>query len=200
MFFFRTCHQDEETDRTCQQVIRDNLEWCKLVTGHCTASPCMFEHVEGCIPAGVLNDEDSFIQMFLKVNRCPLKTHQTCLTHGNSCPISGKAAEVDFDVAGLPCWDYSNAGKRRRENGVTKKVFLSYAKRHVQQQTPLLIIENVKARLLETISEPPKTGTWRTDWSRIKCLQSWSREDIRIYLHLLDAVNMCQPNILFIVF
>ena len=111
--------------------------------------PCMFEEVEGCIPDHLLNDEDSFMQMFKKVNRCPLKVRQWCLTHKTFCRIIGKDASVDLTVGGLPCWDYSLAGKRQQENGLTKKVFLGFAKYHIRQGTPLIILENVQARLFQ---------------------------------------------------
>lgn len=111
--------------------------------------PCMFQEVEGCIPDDVLDDQDSFMQMFQKVNRCPLKARQWCVTHRTFCLITGQEASVDFNVSGLPCWDYSLAGKRKKENGITKKVFLAFAKYHLRQGTPLIILENVQAILIQ---------------------------------------------------
>ena len=102
--------------------------------------------MEGCIPAGILDDRDTFMQMFHKINTCHLKTHQWCLSHKKLCPVIGAEAAEDFSTAGLPCWDYSCAGLRLQEEGKTKKVFLAYAKRHIRQRTPLLLIENVKDR------------------------------------------------------
>ena len=93
----------KEIDKTCQQIIRDNYKWCGIVTGRHMHDPCMFEEVEGCIPDGVLNDQDSFMQMFQKVNRCALKVRQRCLTHRTFCRITGDQAMVDMNVSGLPC-------------------------------------------------------------------------------------------------
>lgn len=131
-------------NRTCQQLIRDHLNWCKLVVGRPLDEPCMFDQVEGCVPDELLEDSDSFMTMFSKVNKCHLRNSLWCRNHCKRCPVVGAAAATDYDCAGLPCWDYSAAGLRKKEEGSTKRVFIAYAKRHIWQQTPLLLIENVK--------------------------------------------------------
>ena len=55
-------------------------------------------------------------------------------------------------MAGLPCWDMSLAGKRLQENGVTVGCFLTHAKRHVELETPLVIVENTKDRTYISLS------------------------------------------------
>eukprot|EP00435_Cladocopium_sp_Y103_P029842 s3933_g7.t1 len=105
----------------------------------------MFEEVEGCVPKQALSSEDDFMTMFKKVNKSKLKRRQWCMCHQQHCPILGDDAAVDYGCAGLPCWDYSFAGHRRREEGETRKVFIAYAAYHCSQRTPLLLIENVKA-------------------------------------------------------
>ncbi|CAL1171903.1 unnamed protein product [Cladocopium goreaui] len=87
--------------------------------------------------------------MFKKVNNCKLKSHQWCLTHKRQCALVG--AGPDYNCAGLPCWDYSFAGKRLQEEGETKRVFIAYAAYHCSQRTPLLVIENVKGLRIEMI-------------------------------------------------
>ena len=133
----------QEIDRTCQQIIRDNVNWCNLVTSRTPPPPCMFEEIEGIVPDRVMDSSDDFMNMFKKVNNCKLKSHQWCLTHKRQCALVG--AGPDYDCAGLPCWDYSFAGKRLQEEGETKRVFIAYAAYHCSQRTPLLVIENVKA-------------------------------------------------------
>ncbi|CAK9098042.1 unnamed protein product [Durusdinium trenchii] len=67
-----------------------------------------------------------------QINQAKLRTTQYCFTHDRQCPIFGKRArEVDLDVSGLPCPDFS------------AMVFCSHAKFHAAWQTPMLIIENV---------------------------------------------------------
>jgi len=105
----------------------------------------MFGEVEGCIPSSAMSPSDDFMTMFQKINRCNLISHQWCFSHQKCCPILGNEAAVDYNCAGLPCWDYSLAGNRKLEEGETRRVFIAYAAQHCFQRTPLLVIENVKA-------------------------------------------------------
>ena len=57
------------------------------------------------------------------------------------CPF----LDVDVDVTGWPCTDFSRAGEQRREEGDTMVVFLSWAKWHRERKTPLVVGENVEA-------------------------------------------------------
>ena len=136
--------ETEETNKTCQQVIRDNLHWCNMVLSR-TMQPCMFEEVEGCVPKDAISSDDDFMTMFNKVNQSRLKSRQWCIHHKRFCPVLGDDAAVDYNCGGLPCWDFSMAGLRRQEQGETRKVFIAYAAYHCSQRTPLLLIENVKA-------------------------------------------------------
>ena len=90
-------------------------------------------------------DEGSFIQKLLHADGAALASHAFCHTHNTYCGLwpGRSAAAADVEVAGLPCTDYSKAGRRQRHEGVTNKVFISHAKRHVELGTPLLILENV---------------------------------------------------------
>ena len=122
------------------------MNWCNLVTSRTPPPPCMFEEIEGIVPDDVIHSSDDFMTMFKKVNICTLKTHQWCHTDRRQCPLIGNTAGAQYNCAGLPCWDYSFAGKREQEEGETRRVFIAYAAYHCCQQTPLLVIENVKAR------------------------------------------------------
>ena len=135
----------EEINKTCQQLIRDNLQWCNLVTSRFRPAPCMFGEVEGCVPTTAIRSDDDFMTMFRKINTCKLISTQWCYMHNKCCPVLGPDAAVDFNCAGLPCWDYSMAGNRKQEEGETRRVFIGYAAQHCFQRTPLLLVENVKA-------------------------------------------------------
>ena len=107
----------------------------------------MFQDLEGCIPKKTFNPSDNFMDMFEKVNSARFINRQWRLTHQQYCYVVNPDVAVDFDCSGLPCWDFSMAGKRKQENGETRSVFISYAKRHIAMRTPLLLLENVKAAM-----------------------------------------------------
>ena len=134
----------QEFDRKCHQVIRDNHLWCRD-NGLRFPMPCLFEDLHGCIPANTFNTEDEFAVKLWKVKKAPLVARQFCLTHRRMCSLFGPDAAADVEVAGLPCWDMSLAGSKRKEHGETNSVFMVHAKRHKEKRTPLLIIENVQA-------------------------------------------------------
>ena len=90
---------------------------------------------------------DNFVWKLHKISRSQLLTYQWCYTHTKYCPLFGPAVETDLEVAGLPCWDFSRAGKRAQDEGATNSVFMSHAKRHKEKKTPLLIVENVEDRV-----------------------------------------------------
>ena len=82
---------------------------------------------------------------FRKVDQAPLFRTQHCFTHDKECALFGApSAHSDFEVAGLPCWDMSLAGKRLQEEGRTAGAFLAHAKRHVEKETRLIVVENTK--------------------------------------------------------
>ena len=68
--------------------------------------------------------------------------------HSEACPV-GSAVHLDF--SGLPCPDNSRANRKRKfQEGDSGIVYITWAKRHCQKQTPLLILENVLvARLIQ---------------------------------------------------
>ena len=79
------------------------------------------------------------------IEAAKLKLKQHCFTHNRKCAICGpEAREVDMDVSGLPCPDFSKAGKGRGKEGPTAPVFGCHAKYHAACQTPMLLVENVE--------------------------------------------------------
>lgn len=78
------------------------------------------------------------------MDQAPIFETQHCYTHNCQCKLN---KDSHLEVAGLPCWDYSAAGKRRGENGPTIGTFLTHGKRRIAAATPLIIIENVQELL-----------------------------------------------------
>jgi hypothetical protein len=123
-------------------LIQDHTEWIKENTNLAsTKSPCVFGDLERCIPTSTFEQTDDFWTKFMKVDRAPMYNTQHCFAHNRQCQLFKCS---DFEVAGLPCPDYSVAGLGLMENGRTVGAFLTHAKRHVAYATPLLLIENVK--------------------------------------------------------
>ena len=116
----------------------------KKIIGVGCRTPCVFGNLEDCIPKGTFTSSDGFWTKFEKVDSAPIYTTQYCYTHDKQCGILDNSA--DLETAGLPCWDYSMAGKRLQEHGPTIGAFLTHGKRHVHLGTPLILIENVKDR------------------------------------------------------
>ncbi|CAK9087763.1 Uncharacterized protein SCF082_LOCUS41478 [Durusdinium trenchii] len=87
-------------------------------------------------------------------------------------------------VAGLPCWDFSIAGKRRMEEGPTNTAFITHAKRMVEkeklriQMIKLLYGEhyNIKKLMTET-NDAGHSGTSR---ERIYLILSHKKKTIEI--------------------
>ncbi|CAE7248679.1 unnamed protein product [Symbiodinium sp. CCMP2456] len=85
------------------------------------------------------------MQRVRAVDRSDFCAGQYCYQHGKVCSIlGGFAKKPDYDVSGLPCPDFSRAGRRRGREGPTATVFACHAKLHIHLGTPLLVIENVQ--------------------------------------------------------
>ena len=52
-------------------------------------------------------------------------------------------SEVDIDISGFPCVDYSPAGNQRGIHGPTFPVLLTLLQWHRQRRTKLVFLENV---------------------------------------------------------
>ena len=85
------------------------------------------------------------MEKFSLVDDANFRCKQFCHTHKKQCPLFGPSTEAQLEVAGLPCWDMSRAGRQMKEEGPTAGVFLCHAKRHAEKRTPMIIIENTKA-------------------------------------------------------
>ncbi|CAK9059749.1 unnamed protein product [Durusdinium trenchii] len=102
----------------------------KVTNDH--SQPCVHGDLTQIMPSNSFDPESGFEAKAAQINQAKLRTTQYCFTHDRQCPIFGKRArEVDLDVSGLPCPDFS------------AMVFCSHAKFHAAWQTPMLIIENV---------------------------------------------------------
>ena len=129
-------------------MINDHVGWCAKVVDAPVRPPCIFGDVEGCIPPGTYESSDPFKVKFAKIANAPFVSHQWCFTHRTYCPLF--EMESDFETAGLPCTDQSRAGKRLFEEGPTASVFCCHAKRHIELQTPVILLENVQVRVAKT--------------------------------------------------
>ena len=134
----------KEWSPPCRQALQDNLRWCQQAMNSSCRPPCLFGDVQGCIPEASFSKTGLFMPRFHQVAQAPLLTHQFCYTHNRECEILGARAASDWETAGLPCVDFSQAGKRQRENGPTATVFACHAKRHIHLETPVILLENVQ--------------------------------------------------------
>ncbi|CAK9081695.1 unnamed protein product [Durusdinium trenchii] len=131
-----------ETNKGCRQLIADHVRWCGTVTND-HSQPCVHGDLTQIMPSNSFDPESGFEAKAAQINQAKLRTTQYCFTHDHQCPIFGKRArEVDLDVSGLPCPDFSRAGVERGKEGPTAMLFCSHAKFHAAWQTPMLIIEN----------------------------------------------------------
>ena len=128
-------------DRHCQQAILDNHRWKEEWTDRTSSSPPhIFGDLKEQVPHGQIKETLPFRARAGQVARLPLCQHQYCYTHGVFCQ---SAARVDFEVAGLPCQDNSRANQNRRFfEGNHGSVYLAWARRHSELQTPLILVEN----------------------------------------------------------
>ena len=132
----------EEWDAGCRHAIRDNLSWCSRVMSSSSRAPCLFGDVQGCVPPCSISREGPFMPRFREVAKANFVSHQFCYEHNRQCQV---LVRTDWETAGLPCVDYSFAGKRLQEDGPTATVFITHAKRHIQLGTPMILLENVQA-------------------------------------------------------
>lgn len=133
-------------NRRCQQLIFDNAHWTQQID-KMHQCPCIHGDLTEILPLNSFNPNGSFKQRAKQINKAKLRMKQHCFTHSQKCNIFGKfARQADLDISGLPCPDFSKAGKGKKREGKTSSVFACHAKFHAAWQTPLLIIENVPDR------------------------------------------------------
>ena len=134
----------QEINANCRQLIVDHLQWCQQVVEKSYPTPCIFGDLLGCLPPGSFNPMDPFHKKLIQIDRAPFLPKQHCYSCNRLCPLFGVASSSDLEVAGLPCTDASNAGQRRFENGPSGAVFIAHAKQHIEQKTPIIVLENVQ--------------------------------------------------------
>jgi len=120
------------------------------------------------------------MEKLYKISKSDLMARQWCFQHQSYCHLFGASAETELDIAGLPCWDMSLAGKRAAEEGPTATVFMSHAKLHKQRKTPILILENVKAGCGE-------------DFIRVRNKHSQDRSFLTFFLTISRIASECHP-------
>ncbi|CAE7282950.1 desi2 [Symbiodinium necroappetens] len=148
-----------EKEHKCHQLLRDNMLWCSKVLGR-MEDPCMFGNVLDIYPE--FRDEGSVAEKQQLLFNCRRTPSCFCKIHGvgASAPTACRIPSSHFDVSGLPCPDFSTAGKRRRAEGPTNSVFLAHGRMHGELQTPLLLIENVQALDMQMVQQTHPDYEW----------------------------------------
>lgn len=132
----------KEWAQKCHQLINDAHHWIKQILEKHYPSPCIFGDLEGIVLKGSYNPGDDFMTKFHSIDAARVCKKQYCHAHSGDCPLISQDSHLE--VAGLPCWDFSIAGKRRMEEGPTNTAFITHAKRMVEKEVPLVLIENTK--------------------------------------------------------
>lgn len=83
---------------------------------------------------------------FIFTSKCVPYMH--CLIHGKNCMME----EVDIDISGFPCVDYSPAGTQKGIYGVTLPVLLALLKWHRSRKTKVVFLENVPEFPVEIVN------------------------------------------------
>ncbi|CAE8709376.1 unnamed protein product [Polarella glacialis] len=110
--------------------------------------PHVFGDLLEQVPGGSYNPADRFHEKARAISLAWLNQSQECKVHDGFCWIQ----PVDLDISGLPCTDNSRSGLKKYEEGPTGPIFAVYAKRHIANKTPLLIIENTRELRLDVIT------------------------------------------------
>jgi hypothetical protein len=144
----------EEIEPSCRQIAIDNHRWCNANSSHHKAQPCMFGDMMEQIPTGSFDEAGTFTQKYEQLKDTCLELRQKRHTHGEECIVSGPEATADVDMSGLPCTGSSKintslASNEKYEEHKTNVIFMTWAKKHIFNGTPLLILENVTALRLQ---------------------------------------------------
>lgn len=132
-------------------MIIDNHKWMNTFSPVQTPLPCMFGDILSQFPADTDLTSGDFATKKRRLQQKHLSASQYCFTHNQECSIH---QAVDIDASGLPCPDNSRANhKRKYEEGSSGVVYITWAKKHRQNQTPLLILENVPESRLKNGGE-----------------------------------------------
>ena len=128
----------------CQQLTCQTMKWCSIVTDWDPEGHCMFGNILDLLPYGTLFGQTSYSEKFSAVAQCvELAPTAACSVHQTACPASKR---VIFDVSGLPCPDFSTAGKRLKKDGPTAPVYMVHGKWCCENKVPLLLIECTEDR------------------------------------------------------
>ena len=101
------------------------------------------------LPPHTVFDTDLWTN-FSAIAVAPLVDLCPCASFCNALELC-RVPDVDLDTGGLPCVDYSNAGKRACENGKTGPIFVTWSKRHKTKRTKVVVLENAKVSWLISV-------------------------------------------------
>ncbi|CAE7646296.1 desi2 [Symbiodinium sp. CCMP2592] len=194
-----------EKEPKCHQLLRDNMLWCSKVSGR-LEDPCLYGNILDLYPE--FKDQGAFEEKKALLYNCTINSSCPCRTHGS--PTGARAVmsccvpKSHFDVSGLPCPDFSAAGKRRRMEGPTNSVFLAHGRLHGTLQTPLLLIENVQGldvqmllkthtqyELYQIFTEPKELGFAATSRARTYIIAAHKSKCVCLHdpFELHDAIK-----------
>ena len=128
----------KEMNEKCKRLLRESMSWCEAVAEHDPDQCCLFGDILELLPHGTVNGEERYSAKLKAVQDSQLRTVQECDQHGEACRIANQA---QFCVSGLPCPDFSHAGKRQKRAGKTSPVYMATGKYHTTHRTPLLLVE-----------------------------------------------------------
>lgn len=94
-----------------------------------------------------------YMQKYHAVSRAVYKGSAPCLRHGGGALRECCVPDVDLEVAGLPCTDFSSAGLRMAEQGPTILIHLAWARKMLFEQPALILHENVPLYPPELLQE-----------------------------------------------
>ena len=95
------------------------------------------------LPANTVQECRDLLGNFNAISTAALVDHCPCGSFCNAMDVC-HVPQVDLDTGGLPCVDWSQAGKLQRESGRTGPLFILWSKLHKTRKTKLVILENAK--------------------------------------------------------
>lgn len=134
--------QPQECATACNQLLFDNHRWCVHTMQRYHHMPHFFGDILKLNMPGVFQACDSYRGKRRKIRQSLLVEHQDCKTHSHSstdtCCVP---MDVHFGCSGLPCTDFSRAGKQLRKYGPTNVIYMTHGKYCEASRVPVFIIE-----------------------------------------------------------
>lgn len=134
--------QPQEFATACNQLLFDNHRWCVHTMQRYHHMPHFFGDILKLNMPGLFQACDSYRGKRRKIRQSLLVEHRDCKTHSHSstdtCCVP---MDVDFGCSGLPCTDFSRAGKQLRKYGPTNVIYMTHGKYCEASSVPVFIIE-----------------------------------------------------------